>query len=105
MTEKYITRKDLTRSFVACYKVEDEIMARLRAKGLDEDTPAIRMVPALNALVDAHPAWCEHEAWLAMLHMFARWCGTYGNLARFQELRRTKEKAQSVVVAADAIQD
>jgi hypothetical protein len=94
--EKLITRKDLTRSFVACYRVEDEILAHLRAQGLHEQTPSIRMLPALNALTDTPPVWCEPEAWVKMLQVFARWCNTYGNLVRFQELRRTKEKAPPV---------
>jgi hypothetical protein len=94
--EKLITRKDLTRSFVACYRIEDEILARLRAQGLHEQTPSIRMLPVLNVLTDTPPTWCEYEAWITMVHMFARWCSTFGNLVKFQELRKTKEKAPPV---------
>lgn len=98
--EKHITRADLAHSYAACYRLEAAVIARLRMTGMDERTTAIRVVPVLLDMATQAsycPTWCEFDAWVAIVQMVARWATTYGNLQRFQELRRTKEKAVPTV--------
>lgn len=87
-----IRRKDLTRSIVACYKVEDAMWRKLQAFDCTEYSTAADVRLALVSVRREWPSWCEREAWERIADMFASWATTFDSLQLFWRLRRKRER-------------
>lgn len=83
-----ITRADLTHTFDACHKVEDEIMRQLSKRGITEDSPSWTVLPALERL--SCPHWCVPDAWGYMLINIGYWASAHGSLAIWRAARTMK---------------
>lgn len=87
-----IHRKDLTRSIVACHRIEDAIWRKLTAMGCDERSSTTVIHAALVDVRRDCPTWCEQEAWGRIADSFATWAATFDSLQLFWRLRRKRDE-------------
>jgi len=92
MATKSITRAELRTSGVACRRIEDEIIRRLRAVRIANDTPSSIVIHALNDECIDPPDWCEAEAWDRMVDGARAWAVSNGNLGLWIGLRGLKDE-------------
>lgn len=89
-SSKIITRSDLTRSKVACDRVERAIWKQISDMGIDVQS-APRDVKQAIAQTRA-PDWCEQEAWQRMCESFVGWSQAHGSLEIFDKLPHLDDK-------------
>ena len=87
-----IRRTDLTRSIVACHRIEDAMWREIAALGCDERSSAADIQQALTNIGPRCPSWCEQKAWDRIAEMFATWSTTCGSLHLFWRLRRKRDE-------------
>jgi hypothetical protein len=74
-----------------CRRIDTAIMAALRERGLDERSPASRVLPALARIQDEPPAWCPPKAWETICAYTASYAVAHGSLAVRVALARKRE--------------
>lgn len=90
-TDKPITVDLLPRSKVACYRVEDEILTRIRP--LAPHSPRAALLAALQqAQAETPPAWCDPAAWQIMAERMTSWVNVFGSLDLWWRLRHKRDE-------------
>lgn len=84
---KPISLDMLPRSYVACHRIEDELLRRIRpltvsSHGIHDSLEAQRSDP---------PAWCKAKAWERILGMMQGWTRAFGNLDMWWQLRQKED--------------
>lgn len=86
-----ITMRDLSRSLVACHRIEDELWKRLRADGCTPASSAAKVANCLRYGCAEPPSWCEKQAWERIKQSMLGWARIFGSLQLHTDLRNKKD--------------
>lgn len=86
--EKPITRGELRRSKGACYRIEDELLRRIRPLHVESKD----LHEAIERVIHGPPDWCEPRAFYAIGRRMQNWVTTFGDLKLWWKLRQQKDE-------------